>query len=195
MIPKKHCKSNEKAKYSLITDGQLINSIFKLTGAILRAIKSGNRLIFAGNGGCAAVSQQLSVELVGCLEFERPRLPALLLSTDTPMSKAIGNDREYDELFLRRLQAQVLACDLVVGITASGVSSNVLGAFELSKHLQVTSIPLCGLDGELEDKVGCVLLVPSLHSPQIQECRIWIGHMEWAAVNLQMCRYLASVRS
>lgn len=144
MIPKKYCKSNEKAKYSLITDGQLINSIFKLAGAILRAIKSRNRLIFAGNGGCAAVSQQLSVELVGCLEFERPRLPALLLSTDTPMSTAIGNDREYDEL---------------------------------------------------EDKVGCVLLVPSLHTPQIQECRIWIGHMEWAAVNLQMCRYLASVRS
>lgn len=107
------------------------------------------------------------------------------------MITAIANDYGYDQLFLRQLQAQSRPGDLFVGITTSGKSPNVLRAFEACKDLQVRSIALCGLGGELENKVDFVLRVPSRHTPRIQECHILIGHMICAEVEFQIFGHLA----
>ncbi len=184
-----------KVKQELLANEALIQEISQATGIIVAAIKQGNRVIFAGNGGSAADAQHLAAEFVSRFEFDRPGLPALSLSTDTSMITAIGNDYGYERLFLRQLQAQARPGDVFVGITTSGKSPNVLRAFEACKDLQVTSIALCGLGGELEDKVDHVLRAPSRHTPRIQECHILIGHMICAEVELELFGHLAPVKA
>jgi len=180
-----------EVKQQLLANEMLIQNIAEATDVIVAAVKRGNRAIFAGNGGSAADAQHLAAEFVSRFEFDRPGLPALSLSTDTSMITAIGNDYGYEHLFLRQLQAQARPGDVFVGITTSGKSPNVLRAFEACKDLQVTSIALCGLGGELEDKVDYVLCAPSRHTPRIQECHILIGHMICAEVELQIFGHLA----
>jgi len=178
-------------KQLLLADRVLIEDINNVIDVIVAAVNRGNRAIFAGNGGSAADAQHLAAEFVSRFEFDRPGLPALSLSTDTSMITAIGNDYGYERLFLRQLQAQARPGDVFVGITTSGKSPNVLRAFEACKNLQVTSIALCGLGGELEDRVDYVLRAPSHHTPRIQECHILIGHMICAEVELQVFGHLA----
>ncbi len=180
-----------EVKQSLMQNKQLIQDIEVVTGEICSSLKQGGRIIFAGNGGSAADAQHLAAEFVSRFEFDRPGLPALSLSTDTSMITAIGNDYGYEYLFLRQLQAQARPGDVFVGITTSGKSSNVLRAFEACKDLQVTSIALCGLGGELEGKVDYALRVPSSKTARIQECHILIGHMICAEVELNIFGHLA----
>lgn len=183
-----------EVKQQLLADEALIQNIADATSHIIAAVKRGNRVIFAGNGGSAADAQHLAAEFVSRFEFDRPGLPALSLSTDTSMITAIANDYGYERLFLRQLQAQGRPGDVFVGITTSGKSSNVLKAFEACKDLQITSIALCGLGGELKGKVDHVLRAPSSHTPRIQECHILIGHIICAEVELQMFGNLAPNR-
>ena len=177
-------------KQEILASEELISKIAQVTDVIVAAIKIGNRAIFAGNGGSAADAQHLAAEFVSRFEFDRPGLPALSLATDTSMITAIGNDYGYERLFVRQLEAQSRPGDVFVGITTSGKSPNVLRAFEACRGLQVTSIALCGLGGELEDKVDYTLRVPSHHTPRIQECHILIGHIICAEVELQLFGHL-----
>ncbi|MBZ8140427.1 phosphoheptose isomerase [Rubrivivax gelatinosus] len=178
-------------KQKLLADDQLLGRIATVIDVIVEALNRGNRILFAGNGGSAADAQHLAAEFVSRFEFDRPGLPALSLSTDTSMITAIGNDYGYDKLFVRQLQAQTRAGDVFVGITTSGRSSNVLAAFEACKPAGVTSVALCGLGGELEDKADHVLRMPSHHTPRIQECHIVVGHMICAEAEMRMFGDLA----
>lgn len=182
-----------EVKHRLLADEGLIQNIAQAAEVIVAAVKRGNRVIFAGNGGSAADAQHLAAEFVSRFEFDRPGLPALSLATDTSMITAIGNDYGYERLFLRQLQAQARHGDVFVGITTSGKSPNVLRAFEGCRDLQVTSMALCGLGGVLENNVDYVLRAPSRHTPRIQECHILIGHMICAEVELQMFGHLAPI--
>lgn len=178
-------------KRKLLSDDVLIEKIAKVSELAVCALKRGNKIIFAGNGGSAADAQHLAAEFVSRFEFDRPGLPALSLSTDTSMITAIGNDYGYDRLFLRQLQAQARSGDIFFGITTSGKSPNILNAFDSCGGLNVTSVALCGLGGELETRADLVLRAPSTHTPRIQECHILIGHMICAEVELQMFGHLA----
>lgn len=164
-------------KQSLLADETLLAGIISVGNLMIETVQRGNRVIFAGNGGSAADAQHLAAEFVSRFEFDRPGLPSLSLSTDTSMLTAIGNDYGYQNLFRRQLEAQARQGDMFVGITTSGKSPNVLAAFEVCERLGVTSVALCGLGGELEDKVQHVLRAPSRSTPRIQECHILIGHM------------------
>ena len=188
---KKSISDSIGVKQIILDNDLLLRDISQAIDIIIKALHNGNRIIFAGNGGSAADAQHLAAEFVSRFEFDRPGLPALSLSTDTSMITAIGNDYGYHRLFLRQLQAQARPGDVFVGITTSGKSPNVLYAFEACKELQVTSIALCGLGGELEGKVDHVLRAPSSHTPRIQECHILIGHMICAEVELQIFGHLA----
>jgi D-sedoheptulose 7-phosphate isomerase len=178
-------------KQAILENDNLLTQISSVIDCIVAAMKRGNRVFFAGNGGSAADAQHLAAEFVSRFEFDRPGLPSLSLSTDTSMLTAIGNDYGYERLFLRQLQAQARPGDVFVGITTSGKSPNVLRAFEACKSLQISSIALCGLGGDLEDKADYALRVPSRHTPRIQECHILIGHIICAEVELQMFGHLA----
>jgi len=178
-------------KTALLADESTLNKILDVGNLMVDRFKRGNRVIFAGNGGSAADAQHLAAEFVSRFEFDRPGLPSLSLSTDTSMITAIGNDYGYEKLFRRQLEAQARPGDIFVGITTSGRSKNIIAAFESCRDLDVTSVALCGLGGDLEALVDHVLRVPSSHTPRIQECHILIGHMLCAQVELAMFGHLA----
>ncbi len=133
-----------KIKHDILSNDSLLNSIAQVSTLIVEALRCGNRIFFAGNGGSAADAQHLAAEFVSRFEFDRPGLPALSLSTDTSIITAIGNDYGYENLFLRQLQAQSKPGDIFVGITTSGKSSNVLRALEACEILKILSVVLCG---------------------------------------------------
>ena len=177
-------------KQRLLQDAALLARIDAVIDVVEAAMRSGNRVIFAGNGGSAADAQHFAAEFVSRFEFDRPGLPSLSLSTDTSMLTAIGNDYGYEKLFLRQLQAQARPGDVFVGITTSGKSPNILAAFADCKRLGVTSVALCGTGGALEG-VDHVLRVPSGHTPRIQESHLLIGNMICGEVELRMFAELA----
>jgi D-sedoheptulose 7-phosphate isomerase len=175
-----------KVKQQMLADAALLDLVVTVGDIMTATMKRGNRVIFAGNGGSAADAQHLAAEFVSRFEFDRPGLPALSLSTDTSMITAIANDYGYEKLFRRQLEAQIRPGDMFVGITTSGRSKNVLSAFEACKALEVASVALCGLGGDLEGCVDHVIRVPSHSTPRIQECHIMIGHMLCAQVELAL---------
>jgi D-sedoheptulose 7-phosphate isomerase len=178
-------------KTALLAAPRLIAAVVAVGHVMVEALRKGNRVLFAGNGGSAADAQHLAAELVNRFEFDRPGLPSLSLSTDTSMLTAIGNDYGFEHLFRRQLEAQARSGDVFVGITTSGRSKNVLAAFDACPRLGVTSVALCGAGGELEGRVDHLLRVPSTHTPRIQECHILIGHQLCAQVERALFGHLA----
>jgi len=174
---KKTIDESINLKKDMLINEKLLEEIILVIDHIVTALRRGNRVIFAGNGGSAADAQHLAAEFVSRYKFDRPGLPALSLSTDTSMLTAIGNDYGFEKVFSRQIEAQARRGDIFLGITTSGKSKNILSAFNTCKELNIRSIALCGQGGDLENKVDHILRVPSFDTPRIQECHILIGHM------------------
>ncbi|WP_449621684.1 D-sedoheptulose 7-phosphate isomerase [Robertmurraya sp. Marseille-Q9965] len=142
------------------------------------AITNKRTIFFMGNGGSAADSQHLAAELVGRFVKERKGLPAIALTTDTSILTAVGNDYGYDEVFSRQVEALVRPNDIVIGITTSGNSSNILYAMTKAKENGAITIGLTGKDGGLLREISdhCIV-IPSNTTARIQEAHILIGHI------------------
>ncbi|RRS04373.1 SIS domain-containing protein [Aquabacterium soli] len=141
------------------------------------ALASGGKAMFCGNGGSAADSQHLAAELTGRFIKDRPPLAALALSTDTSALTCIGNDYSFDEVFARQVRGLGRAGDVLVGISTSGNSRNVIRAIEEAKGLGVTVIGLLGRDGgAIRAMCDVAIVVPSEVTARIQESHILIGH-------------------
>lgn len=164
-------------KQQLLADAALKDAIVRVTGVVEQALRAGNKVMLAGNGGSAADSQHIAAEFVSRFEFDRPGLPSIALSTDTSMLTAIGNDYGYDYVFARQIEANGRAGDVFIGISTSGHSKNVLRAVESCKTMGIISVALCGAGGKLRDLCDHALAVPSTHTPRIQESHILIGHI------------------
>lgn len=177
-------------KQALLANDALLQSVMAVAEAMIEAVRQGNRIIFAGNGGSAADAQHLAAELVSRFEFDRPGLPSLSLATDTSMLTAIGNDYGYEKLFQRQLEAQARPGDVFVGITTSGRSKNVLAALAVCRKLGVVSVALCGQGGELDGVADHVIRVPSRNTARIQECHILLGHMMCGQVERKLFAHL-----
>lgn len=168
------------------SDDVLVAKMTNFSELVVKAILSGNRIFFAGNGGSAADAQHLAAEFVSRFNFDRPGLPALALSTDTSMMTAISNDYGYEQIFRRQLEAQGKAGDIFVGITTSGKSKNILEALKVCAPAGIQSIVLCGLDNSALDCLADLCIrVPSTSTARIQECHIIFGHM--------MCEYVERI--
>ncbi len=143
-----------------------------------RALRSGRKVVLFGNGGSAADAQHIAAELVGRFVKERAPLPAIALSTDTSALTAIGNDYGFDQVFRRQVTALVSTGDVVVGISTSGNSSNVIQGMKEAARRKAKTIALLGGDGgALKALVELPLVVPSYSTPRIQEAHIAIGHI------------------
>lgn len=139
--------------------------------------KKGKVLVF-GNGGSAADAQHLVAELVGRFKKERKALAAISLNTNVSTITALGNDYSFDIIFARQLEALAQKEDIVIGISTSGNSKNVLEAFEVAKKIGCITVGLTGKDGgKIKDKVDYCLRVPSNNTPRIQEMHIVIIHI------------------
>lgn len=174
---KKYLSSSLAVKNKLVHDEKLIRKIKDVAELIEQMYRSGKKLLIAGNGGSAGDAQHIAAEFVSRFLYDRPGLPAIALTTDTSMLTAIGNDYGFDRLFSRQVQAQGCAGDVFMGISTSGNSPNIIAATKEAKSLGITTIALCGSGGDLSSIADYVLDVPSLSTPNIQECHIVIGHI------------------
>ncbi|MGB5919796.1 D-sedoheptulose 7-phosphate isomerase [Arcobacter sp.] len=140
-------------------------------------LKAGNKILIFGNGGSAADAQHIAAELTGRYKTERRGLPGIALTTDTSALTAIGNDYGYDRVFDRQVESLANEGDLLIGISTSGNSKNVINAFEVGKDLGCKIIGLTGRDGgEMDTYCDVNLIVPSNDTPRIQEMHILFGH-------------------
>lgn len=156
-----------------------LRSVFeRIATAMSRAILSGNKILWCGNGGSAADSQHLAAELVGRFLSERRGLPSIALTTNTSILTAIGNDYGYEHVFRRQIEALCVRGDIVVGISTSGNSKNVCLALEAGRAMGAFTVAFTGQNGGAMAKIADeVLQIPSTATPRIQEGHILCGHM------------------
>ncbi len=156
------------------------DSIARAVTVISKALKNGQKILFCGNGGSAADAQHLAAEFVVRLshDLKRPALPAIALTTDTSILTAGANDLGFDHIFSRQVEALGQPGDVLVGITTSGNSPNVINAFQIAQKKQMQTIAFLGNDGGIcKDLSETPIIVPSSNVQHIQEAHITIGHI------------------
>ncbi|MDZ7301488.1 MAG: D-sedoheptulose 7-phosphate isomerase [candidate division KSB1 bacterium] len=157
---------------------------------LARSIRAGGKILFCGNGGSAADAQHLAAEMVGRLRRERRPLAALALTTDTSILTAVGNDYSFKDIFARQVQAHGLPGDVLVGISTSGNSENVLAAMQVAQKQELITVGLLGNDGgKLAAAVDYKVLVPAKDTQRIQECHILIGHIWMEMIERELFGY------
>ena len=153
-----------------------------MTGALL----AGGKILWCGNGGSAADCQHLASEIVGRFRRERRGLPSIALTTDTSILTAVANDYGFQCVFARQVEALAQSGDLLVGISTSGNSQNVVMALEQARSMGVTTVAFTGSGGgKLRGVADHTLAVPSTNTARIQEAHILVGHMLCDWVELQ----------
>jgi len=147
-------------------------------------IKNGNKILLFGNGGSAACAQHIAAKLSGHYKTARRGLPGIALTADTSVLTAVGNDYGFDRVFERQVEAFVREGDLLIGISTSGNSKNVLRALSLGRNIGCKTIGFSGGDGgAMNEFCDINLVAPSDDTPRIQEMHIMIGHIICQAIN------------
>lgn len=145
---------------------------------VATALRRGNTIFFMGNGGSAADSQHLAAEFVGRFQKERRALPSVALTTDTSILTAIGNDYGFDKVFARQVEALAQPGDVVVGLSTSGNSANVLLAMQAAREQKALTIGMTGrTGGKMAEVCDLCIKVPSDITARIQEAHALIGHI------------------
>jgi D-sedoheptulose 7-phosphate isomerase len=164
-------------------DDFLLAIVEKIASECTQALQKGKKIIFAGNGGSAADSQHLAAELVSRLNYSRPGLAALALTTDTSALTAIGNDYGFENIFSRQIESIGQAGDVFIGISTSGKSPNIIRALEAARTKEMTTIGFTGMQAPMmAEYCDWVINVPSRETPKIQECHIMFGHIICALI-------------
>lgn len=155
---------------------------------IVAAMRSGGKLLVFGNGGSAADAQHIAAELAFKMGRERQALPAISLTTDTSLLTAISNDRHFDYVFARQIQAIGRNGDIALAISTSGNSSNVIAAVEQARAMGIATIGLLGAGGgKMAALVDLALIVPHNETPRIQEVHITISHIICQLIEDELC--------
>jgi len=165
-----------------------IDDIARAAQIIRDCIQREGKLMFCGNGGSAADAQHLAAEFVGRFGRERRAYPAIALTTNTSIMTAIGNDYSFDVVFARQIEAIAEKSDVLVAISTSGNSLNVVRAAETAQRIGVKVIGMTGAGGgKLKELCDCCLCVPSSSTPRIQEIHILMGHIICELVEAALC--------
>jgi D-sedoheptulose 7-phosphate isomerase len=168
--------------------GTLSATIDQAAALCIASLRNGGKVLFCGNGGSAADSQHLAAELMGRFLIDRNPLPALALTVDTSALTAIGNDYGYDEVFARQLRGIGRMGDILVGLSTSGTSKNVVKAFAAANEMGIKCIALTGEKSSPMSKAAEVALnVPSAATNHIQEMHIVIGHIMCGIIEADLC--------
>jgi len=163
-----------------------VDIINRIAQEISTALRRGNKVLLCGNGGSAADAQHIAAELAGKFKLNRPPLPAIALTTNTSVLTALANDFGYDEIFSRQVRALAAAGDVVIGISTSGNSPNVILALEEARAKGALAVALTGSGGALQERAKLCLDVPSSDTPHIQEAHITAGHIICALVKEEL---------
>ena len=165
-------------KQSVLEDPALLSTIEQIVDETVRAFKNGNKVLFCGNGGSAADAQHLAAEFSGRYYFDREPLFAEALHVNTSYLTAVANDYSYDEIYARMIRAEGRAGDILIGLSTSGNSKNIINAFDAADALGMITIAFTGkTGGEIKQHCRYLINVPSTDTPRIQESHITIGHI------------------
>ena len=172
-------------KQAIINSEDLNKKIEFVTSQIVNCYKQGGTVYFCGNGGSAADAQHIAAELSGRFYYDRPPLAAEALHVNTSYLTAVANDYSYDEIYARYIRGVAKKGDVLVGISTSGNSKNIIKAFDAANELGAITIALTGESGgKMIDIANTTINVPSSDTPRIQESHIMIGHI--------ICQYVES---
>jgi len=180
-------KIEESAQLKLSLDQEQIGILAQISQKMIDAYKDKKKVLIFGNGGSAADAQHIAAELVSKFYFDRDGLPAIALNTNVSILTAIGNDYGYERVFARQVEAMANAGDIVIGISTSGNSPNVLAALGSAKALGAYTVGLAGPVGsKICDLANITFNVPSTDTPRIQEVHITAGHIICEIVEKEM---------
>jgi D-sedoheptulose 7-phosphate isomerase len=167
-----------EVKEQMVHDEVLIASIDKAVLLITNALMRGNRIYFCGNGGSASDAQHLAAEFSGRFYKDRKALPAEALHCNTSYLTAVANDYSYDVVYSRLVEGICTAGDVLIGLSTSGNSKNIVNAFEMARTMEVHTIGFTGSHGGNMKTLSDILLnLPSDDTPRIQEGHILVGHI------------------
>lgn len=162
----------------LVMQSEILEQVNRISKVIKEALADGNKVLFCGNGGSAADSQHLAAEFVGRFQKERQGLPAIALTVDTSILTAVGNDYGFDKVFVRQVEALAKNGDVLIGISTSGNSGNVVQAVELAKQKGVYCVGMTAEGGgKLLQLCDECIAVPAKVTARAQEMHILIGHI------------------
>ena len=171
-------KKSISVKETLLNNSQTLEIIKEVVNVITSAFQNGNRVYFCGNGGSAADAQHLAAEFSGRFYINRKCLPSEALHCNSSYLTAVANDYSYDVIYSRLIEGLANRGDVLIGLSTSGNSLNIVNAFKISKSLGVTTIGLTGVNIGLIDEVSDYKIkIPSSDTPRIQESHILVGHI------------------
>lgn len=165
-------------KTQVMNDDRLINDLNKLVEKITDTFRNGGKVLFCGNGGSAADAQHLAAEFSGRFYSDRDPLPSEALHCNTSYLTAVANDYGYEFVYSRLLKGMAKTGDILIGLSTSGNSTNILNAFEVARQLGVVTVGFTGLTGGKMAALCDILInIPSEDTPRIQESHIMLGHI------------------
>ncbi|NOR86468.1 MAG: SIS domain-containing protein [Bacteroidales bacterium] len=177
MSVKRALQDSIKLKQDVLDNQDFIQQIEAIAQNIVTSFKNGGRVYFCGNGGSAADAQHIAAELSGRYYYDRPPLPAEALHVNTSYITAVANDYNYDEIYARLFKAFGQEKDVLIGLSTSGNSQNVIRAFEEAKLKGVLTVAFTGeTGGKMADLVDVIFKIPSKDTPRIQEVHMLLGH-------------------
>ena len=175
---KKIINASIVVKQKLLEDEMILKTTNEVVRVIVRSFKSGNRVYFAGNGGSAADAQHLAAEFSGRFYTDRLALPAEALHCNTSYLTAVANDYSYDEVYARLIRGIAHPGDVLVGLSTSGNSGNIVRAFEVAREKKVITVGFTGENGgKMRTLCDFLFNIPSTDTPRIQESHILLGHI------------------
>jgi len=171
-------KESIEVKKKILADNVQIELIRQVALMCAEAFCNGNKVFFCGNGGSAADAQHLAAEFSGRFYYDRPPLPSEALHVNTSYLTAVANDYSYAEVYARAVKGSGKEGDVLIGISTSGNSENIIRAFEVANDMGMITIAMTGASGgKMKDCCDYLINVPSSDTPRIQESHIMIGHI------------------
>jgi D-sedoheptulose 7-phosphate isomerase len=174
---KKEIEESIEIKLNIIENSRILTQISKLANDCVKAIKKGNKVIFAGNGGSFADAQHLSAEFTSRFKFERSSMASIALGTNSSAMSAIGNDYGFEFVFSRELEAIGEPDDIFIAISTSGNSQNIINAINYAIKQNIHTYCLTGKSGGAAANICECIRIPSIKTERVQECHIMIGHI------------------
>jgi D-sedoheptulose 7-phosphate isomerase len=172
---------------SILADTSIMATVENIGKACAASVRDGGKVMFCGNGGSAGDSQHLAAEMVGKLVFDRPGMAGLALTTDTSALTAVGNDFGYEHVFSRQVEALGRAGDVLIGISTSGGSKNVIKAMEVARAKGIKTVAMTGMKhGPMADLADHWIAIPHGETQKIQEGHMVLGHIFCALMEAEI---------
>jgi D-sedoheptulose 7-phosphate isomerase len=184
---KSKIEESVKLKTSLLSNTAILNAINNIVEDIVNCYKNNGKVLWCGNGGSAADAQHLAAELSGRFYYDRPPLFSEALHVNTSYTTAVANDYSYDIIYSRLVEAMGKKGDVLIGLSTSGNSANVLKAIEKANNMGITTVAFTGqTGGKMNGLSNYLINIPSTDTPRIQECHMLLGHTICELVEMKL---------